>query len=197
MKRREVLGLGAAAGTAAAAGYWFGRHTESAAPAPAAGADMSGPSAPGDKLAAPADALEVLWGVNLPSAEGRPVALLGFKGRPLIVNFWATWCPPCVEEIPLFEAFYKSNAAKSWQIVGIAIDRADKVAQFMKQTRMSYPVLVADAAGIDLTKRLGNAAGGLPFTLVVNPQGQIAVRKSGQIKPSDLLQWESLAQTKV
>jgi thiol-disulfide isomerase/thioredoxin len=190
MKRRDALGLGLAALGAGAAGFWFGRGFEGG------GANMGAPQ-PGSSGAsadAPADPEAALWALSLPAADGRTVSLQAWRGRPMIVNFWATWCPPCVEEIPLFEAFYQVNAAKGWQMVGIAVDSADKVAQFMTQVRMSYPVPIAGAAGVALSKQLGNVAGGLPFTVVVNPQGRIAVRKSGAIKPSDLRQWESLAQ---
>lgn len=127
-----------------------------------------------------------------PSPQGSPVVMRSFQGKPLLLNFWATWCPPCVEELPLFERFYTENAANSFQILALAIDRTDAVQAFLKKMPLSFPVAIAKAAGTQLGRALGNLAGGLPFSVLLASDGSIAQRKMGRVMPEDLAAWATV-----
>jgi len=111
------------------------------------------------------------------------------RGKPLIVNFWATWCPPCVEEMPMIDAFFRENAANGWQVVGLAIDQPSAVRKFLTKTPVSYPIGLAGMQGTELVKQLGNTAGGLPYTLFVDGAGSVAARKMGKLEAGDLQSW--------
>lgn len=130
--------------------------------------------------------MQAIWAMNLELPEGGQLRLATFQGRPLVLNFWATWCPPCVEELPLLDAFQRSNASKRWQVLGIAVDNAKAVQRFLLQAPLSFPTPLAGFAGIDLSKSLGNTAGGLPFTIVINAAGDIAWRHSGKLSKAQI-----------
>ena len=132
-----------------------------------------------------------LWQHQFSTPDGAPLAMASLKGRPLLVNFWATWCPPCVEEMPLLSRFYTQTKTNGWQMLGLAIDKADLVQRFLARTPVSYPIAMAGSSGVELTKKLGNTAGGLPFTVVFDRKGEIQHRKLGQLKPEDLTAWLS------
>jgi thiol-disulfide isomerase/thioredoxin len=121
--------------------------------------------------------------VDLSGAARR---LTEWQGKALLCNFWATWCTPCRDEIPLLNAAQQHNGAKSLQVVGIAIDNAANVAQFSKTTRIGYPILLADATAIALMRRLGNPGGGLPFTVGLDRHGRLAERKLGAYGEAEL-----------
>ena len=145
------------------------------------------------RLVAPQeDALQSLWSLKLELPQGGLLALSSLRGKPLMLNFWATWCPPCVEELPLLESFYKLNAAKSWQVIGIAVDNAKAVQQFKVKMPLSFPTPLAGMAGIELSKSLGNLSGGLPFTVVVDASGRIAARQMGKLSAEQLMQFAAI-----
>ena len=133
-----------------------------------------------------------LWQQSLDTPDGGKMSLAAFKGKPVLVNFWATWCPPCVEELPLLDRFYRENKANSWQVVGIAVDQRDPVVRFLGKMPLQYPVVLAGISGIELGKSLGNLSGGLPFTVVLGSDGLIAHRKMGRVTPDDLKTWALL-----
>ena len=110
------------------------------------------------------------WGQQFETPSGEALAMAGFQGKPLLLNFWATWCPPCIEELPMIEAFWRENTANGHQVVALAM---------------------AGLAGTELAKSLGNAAGGLPFTVFFKADGSIWRQKMGQLTPDDLSQWRS------
>lgn len=133
-----------------------------------------------------------LWALSFDRLEGPPLVMASLRGRPLLVNFWATWCPPCVEELPLLDAFYRQQRGNGWQVLGLAIDQPAAVSAFLARHQVSFPIGLAGLRGADLGKSLGNLSGGLPFTVVLRAGGAIAHRKMGRITPSDLAQWALL-----
>jgi thiol-disulfide isomerase/thioredoxin len=134
------------------------------------------------------DPLKALWELNLDLPDGKTLKLQNLRGKPLVLNFWATWCPPCVEELPLFERFYRQNVIKSWQVVAIAADSAKAVNGFLVKMPLSFPTPLAGMAGIELSKTLGNLSGGLPFTVVVNAAGAIVKRHMGKLDAAQIEQ---------
>ncbi|MDB5750766.1 MAG: Redoxin domain protein [Ramlibacter sp.] len=133
-----------------------------------------------------------LWGLGFDTPQGGSLAFAAFKGKPLLVNFWATWCPPCVEEMPLLDRFYRQQAANGWQVVGLAVDQPAAVRKFLQQTPVSFAIGLAGLEGVDLTKALGNQAGGLPFTVVLGADGRMRQRRIGRVSEADLHDWSSL-----
>jgi thiol-disulfide isomerase/thioredoxin len=140
----------------------------------------------------PAGVEAALWQAEFVGLAGTPVRMDSLRGRPLIVNFWATWCPPCVEELPMLSSFYQANAAKGWQVMGLAVDQLDPVKRFLAKTPVAFPVALAGVSGIELGKTLGNLSGGLPFTVVLGSDGLVAHRKMGKLNAEDLLAWVAL-----
>jgi len=168
-RRRRVLVAGVAAAAAAAgAGFawWRGREGE-----------------------ADDDAADRLWTLSFQTPQGASLPLASLKGRPLLLNFWATWCPPCVEEMPLLEAFYRQNAAKGWQVLGLAVDQPSAVRAWLQRVPVTFPIGLAGLEGTELAKSLGNQAGGLPFSVVFGPAGRLRERRIGRVHESDLQAW--------
>ena len=127
-----------------------------------------------------------LFAATLNDLDDKPVALERYKGKPLIVNFWARWCGPCRVEIPELIAIRKAHKGKL-EVLGIGIeDKADAAKEFARAYEMDYPVFVARDKGIPLMQALGNSKGGLPFTIVVDRSGQVVQKKMGIMKKADL-----------
>jgi thiol-disulfide isomerase/thioredoxin len=120
-----------------------------------------------------------LLATPLPDLSGRPRRLAEWQGKIVLCNFWATWCAPCREEIPMLVSLRSQYAAQGFEIVGIAVDNGDKVREFASKYNISYPILIADAIGLDLIRTLGNTAGALPFTVMLDRDGKILSRKLG------------------
>ena len=172
--RRDALILGAAGVAAAAAGFLLGpvllRSTGEG------GAGEGGTAA--GNLA--------LRSASLVDLAGRTRRLNEWQGRILLCNFWATWCGPCREEIPLLIAARAKYAGSGLEIVGIAVDNAAKVRDFSASLNISYPILLAEADGLELMRKLGNGSGGLPYTVVTDRQGSVIRRKLGAFRQGDL-----------
>lgn len=132
------------------------------------------------------------WSLALETPDGKPMPMRVFAGKPLLVNFWATWCPPCVEELPLLDAFFQSNKSRNWQVVGLAVDQPSAVRTWLQRSPLGFPVAMAGLSGTELSKTLGNISGALPFTAVFSASGDVLHRKIGKVLPDDLLQWVSL-----
>ena len=117
---------------------------------------------------------EVLLATRLNDPTGQPKSLAQWRGQVLVVNFWATWCPPCLEEIPAFIRLQERYGPRGVQFVGIAIDDTAQVMAFMQRLGMNYPVLMAQQEGLELARAAGNRMGGLPFTVVIARDGKAA-----------------------
>ena len=127
-----------------------------------------------------------LFAATLNDLDDKPVALERYKGKPLIVNFWARWCGPCRAEIPELIKFRNAHKGKV-EVLGIGIeDKAEPAKEFAKAYDMDYPVFVAKDKGIPLMKELGNTKAGLPYTLFIDRNGQVVQRKMGLVKKTDL-----------
>lgn len=137
-------------------------------------------------------AQDALWGMSFDDPNGQAQPMSSFRGRPLLLNFWATWCPPCVEELPLLDAFYLEQKAKGWQVLGLAVDQPSAVRKWLGAKPLSFGVGMAGLNGTELSKSLGNLAGGLPFTAVFGASGALLHRKTGKVTKEDLMQWIQL-----
>jgi thiol-disulfide isomerase/thioredoxin len=135
---------------------------------------------------ADAGAVLALTQAEFKDLSGQSGSLEQWRGRVLVVNFWASWCPPCREEIPGLISIHRQFAAKGVQIVGIAVDSADKARESATELGVDYPVLVAGVEIVDLTRRLGNRAGALPYTLVLDRQGKLVATHLGIISGAEL-----------
>lgn len=128
-----------------------------------------------------------LFAAQLWDTQDKPVALEKFKGKPLIVNFWARWCGPCRVEIPELIKIRAAHKAKGLEVIGIGIeDKAEPAREFATAYEMDYPVLIAKEKGIPLMQALGNSKGGLPYTLVIDRSGKVLSSKLGTLKKADL-----------
>ena len=127
-----------------------------------------------------------LLAARYPDLEGRVHRLLDWQGRVLLCNFWATWCAPCREEVPILVAAKQQWAARGFEIVGIGIDNADKILEFSITYQVNYPVLIADGTALELLRKLGNRGGGLPYTVVLDATGAIVHRHLGAFSAPDV-----------
>lgn len=118
--------------------------------------------------------------------SGQPRRLVEWRGKALLVNFWATWCAPCREEIPLLDAAQQQFSTRGLQVVGIAIDNAVNVREYAASVKMDYPVLLADSSAVELMRSLGNTSGGLPFTVLLDRSGRLADRRLGPYSATEL-----------
>ena len=130
-----------------------------------------------------------LWAFKAERPQGGELALASLRGKPLLINFWATWCAPCVREMPLIDRFHREYGPRGWQVLGLAIDRPAPVAEFLARVKVGFPIGLAGLDGMDLLHSLGNAQGGLPFTVVINAAGQLAQRKLGETSFDELAGW--------
>lgn len=134
----------------------------------------------------PAGAATALLDAVMPDLTGAPQKLAQWKGKVIVVNFWATWCEPCREEIPALIDVQRQWGGKGVQIVGIAVDQPDKVKPYAAQMRINYPVLVGELDALDLTRAAGNKIGGLPYTIVLDRTGKVAGSQLGGVTQSKL-----------
>ena len=124
---------------------------------------------------------------SFPDLEGTPVPLSTFAGRPLVVNFWATWCAPCIKEMPDLDALAKKYPDIAF--LGVAVDTQANVERFIKKVQVSYQLVVAGHGGIDKMKALGNSKGGLPYTVIFDADSRVARDILGQVDPEELDAW--------
>jgi len=139
---------------------------------------------------AAAEAAAGVWSQSaFEKPSGGKLALADYKGKPLLLNFWATWCPPCVREMPLLNRFAQEHDSAGWQVVGLAIDKIELVREFLTKHPVRYPVGVAGLDTLDWLRSLGNIGGGLPFSVAFDSRGALVQRKLGEISASDLASW--------
>lgn len=168
---RTSIAVIAVATAAGLAGYYTSRSKPvplQAQPAPSAGA------------------AERLGKLKLPDLEGKEQSLAQWRGKVLVVNFWATWCPPCRAEIPEFARISRESSSMGVQFVGISMDSADKVIEFKRETEIPYPTLIGDLGTMDLVADLGNRARGLPFTVILRRDGSTHQVKLGAMPGTEL-----------
>jgi len=118
---------------------------------------------------------------RLPDLDGQEVASSHWAGKIVVLNFWATWCPPCLRELPLFDELQRTYAAAGLQVVGIAIDNHRDVERFLAEHPVGFPILLGDTDAIDLSQRLGNRLQGLPFTVIFDTRGRRVYAQSGEV----------------
>ena len=166
MKRRGLLVAGAAVSAAAAGAGW--RVWQTSRPA--------GPE-------------QALWELRFASPDGSELAMHELLGRPLLLNFWATWCPPCVKEMPLLDHFHREQPASGIRVMGLAVDGLAPVRAFLQRQPVAFPIGLAGFEGTELSRRLGNTNGGLPFSVLFDRSGSPLSRKLGALTREDLSGW--------
>lgn len=170
MRRRDLL-IGAAGAGAGAAGLVWNRWQE--------------------EVATPA--LAALWQARFARPEGGELEMASLLGQPLLLNFWGTWCPPCIKEMPELDQFQREWAASGGgsggRVLGLAVDNPTAVREFLARRPVGYTIALAGFEGTDLSRQLGNTQGSLPFTALFNRQGEIVQRKLGTVDLPELRLW--------
>jgi peroxiredoxin len=133
----------------------------------------------------PRDATKLL-ALSLPDMSGQQQSLDQWRGKVVVVNFWATWCEPCRKEMPEFVVAQRELGPRGLQFVGIAVDQKEKVEQFAKDLDLNYPALIGGFDAVDISKSLGNDLSALPFTVIIDRKGRVARTQLGPFKPGKL-----------
>jgi thiol-disulfide isomerase/thioredoxin len=182
MKRRGFVITAAAAGAAAAGAGLYWQLQRPAAPA--------GPDAAVDAETAG------FWRMAFPLPDATPAGgtpppplqTARFFGQPLVLNFWGTWCPPCVKEMPELDRFAREHAAAGWRVLGLAVDNPRAVREFLVRVPVSYAIAMAGFEGSELARQLGNTQSGLPFTVLFGRDGRAVRRIAGETTAAALAQ---------
>ncbi len=167
MNRRRQIALLAAGTAAAAAGLIWSLRQSPAGPAP------------GDNF----------WRLRFDRPEGGELAMADFRGQILVLNFWATWCPPCIKEMPELDRLHQEHAGQGVQVLGLAVDGPAPVRQFLARHPVRFAIGLAGFEGAELSRSLGNDKGALPFTVVFDKNGQQRHKKLGQSTFDELQRW--------
>ena len=182
-RRLVSLGLLTAGAMSAAGGAWWWQRKSRTMPEQTPDrAVLEGPLA----------LEQTLTLAGLSRLDGSAFRYRDLADRPLLINFWATWCPPCVEEMPLLEAFHKENAKSGVQVLAIAADKPEPVGRFMAQHQLTLPVALSGMGVIDLVRKMGNLSGSLPFSVLFDRQRQVVQRKIGKLTSEDLALWRQV-----
>ena len=124
---------------------------------------------------------------SLPDLSGKQHSIKEWQGKVLVINFWATWCPPCLKEMPEFEAMQQKYSSKGLQFLGIALDDPEPVKEFITQKKINYPILIGQDQGTKLAYSFGNVVNTVPFTVIVDNKGMIVKRQMGALTKEELL----------
>ncbi|MDT4288104.1 TlpA disulfide reductase family protein [Methylomonas sp. MO1] len=125
---------------------------------------------------------------SLPDLTDTPQSVTQWQGKILIINFWATWCPPCLKEIPEFIKLQDEYKDQGVQFVGIAIEEKQPVEDYLKRIKINYPVLIGGEGATMLAQQLGNVINTVPFTVIINQQGQIVHHQLGELTREKVLE---------
>ena len=173
MKRRTWIVAGTATVAAAAGVVWQRRRAADAA---------------ADRPGADGAALEI-WQMRFDQPDGQVLEMAALRGRPLLLNFWGTWCPPCIKEMPDLDRFARRFAPQGWRVLGLAVDNPKAVREFLAASPVSYSIGLAGFEGSELSRKLGNTRSGLPFTVAFDRHGVVSHRKAGATTFEELVQW--------
>ena len=135
------------------------------------------------------DPLATMWDMRFQRPEGGEVVMQSLRGKPLLINFWATWCAPCIKEMPEIDQFAREFSKREGQVLGLAIDGLAPVRQFLSKVKVGFPIGLGGLDGTDLIHQLGNLQGSLPFTVLIDADGQIVQRKMGETGFQELMAW--------
>lgn len=172
MKNKKLAAVAAVAVIFCALGVVYGSKTKA-------------PASVATSAAAPS-ATTHLYAQSLNDLAGKPQAMSQWKGKPLLVNFWATWCGPCVQEMPELSAIANQEAGKRFNVIGVGIDSPTAMSEFATKHNIKYPLLVGGISGTDLSRAFGNTNGGLPFTVLIGADGQVRKTYLGKLKFDEL-----------
>ena len=140
----------------------------------------------------PADnpAIATFWQAKFTQPDGQLLTLASLRGTPLLVNFWATWCPPCVKEMPEIDRFAREFGKTSQgRVLGLAVDNPSAVKSFLSRTPVGYAIGMAGFDGTDLSRTLGNSTGALPFTALFDRRGALVQKRLGETSFDELQRW--------
>jgi len=187
MNKKHLFAYGIVAVLFAASGFLVGGKLkpkpEPTTFMPAAGGGGSAPAA-----SEPAGPVANLFAQTMPDDKGTQQALAQWRGKPLLVNFWAPWCAPCVQEMPELSRLQTDGKYKDLQVIGIGIDTPTNIAEFNQKFKIGFPLLVGGTNGTELSRTLGNAQGGLPFTVLIGADGTVKKGYLGRLNFDKLAQ---------
>lgn len=143
---------------------------------------------PGPTLQAVTDGA-VAKDFSLPDLDGQPRRLSEFADKAVVLNFWASWCGPCLEEMPDFIDLQHRYGHRGVQFLGVAIEEAAPARELATRLKLNYPSMVGDLEAMDIARRLGNTAGVLPYTVLIDTDGKILARLEGRADPQDIEKW--------